>query len=32
MTIFRHELRQGRTALMIWTDAIGATRAMWVAR
>lgn len=31
MTIFRHELRQGRTALMIWTVAIGAMAAMCVA-
>ena len=31
MTIFRHELRQGRTALTIWTVAIGAMAAMCVA-
>ena len=31
MTIFRHELRQGRTALMIWTISIGAMAAMCVA-
>ena len=31
MTIFRHELRQGRTALLIWTTSIGAMAAMCVA-
>lgn len=31
MTVFRHELRQGRTALTIWTVAIGAMAAMCVA-